>query len=233
MKAIIGFIKLVVVFGFMAGAFLLLINKTFVHEVYKEEEIMQGSGIPISKFMYYQDRTGDIATFITPLNAGYLNTFKSDYLDSLEECYGKYYYDDDNYITITKYNIVDNDYYRTVSIAFNRGNYCSDDYVLSDMWVYEYNNVSSYVDGDIPASSMTNLINTVYASTRVNEPIIDDTYESQVSLSVKCKNNDNNYTLTFSDFNTNQLLIVKNDGESEQFAVYEIENVVNYLNSLG
>ena len=233
MKAIIGLIKLVLVFGFMAIAFLLLINKTFIYEVYKDDEIMQGSGIPISRFMYYQGRSEDTATFITPLNASYLNTFKSDYLENLEECYGKYYYDDDNYITITNYNIIDNNYYRTVSIAFNRGNYCSDDYVLSDMWVYEYNNVSSYVDGDIPASSMTNLINTVYASTRVNEPSIDDSYESQVSLSVNCSNNDSNYTLTFSDFNSNQLLIVKNDGESEQFAVYEVANVVNYLNSLG
>ena len=95
MKTIIGFIKLVLVFGFMAIAFLLLINKTFVYEVYKEDELMQGSGIPISKFMYYQGRSEDTATFITPLNASYLNTFKSDYLENLEECYGKYYYDDE------------------------------------------------------------------------------------------------------------------------------------------
>lgn len=232
MKTIIGFIKLVLVFGFMAIAFLLLINKTFVYEVYKEDELMQGSGIPISKFMYYQGRSEDTATFITPLNANYLNTYRSDYLDNLENCYGKYYYDDDNYITITDYSITESDYYRTVSISFERGNYCSDEYVLSDMWVYEYNNVSSYIDGDIPVSSMVNLINTVYAATRVNEPIIEDDYESQVSLTINCSNVDDNYTLTFSDFAENQLLIVKTEDESEQFAVYEVEDVVNYLKSL-
>ena len=195
---------------------------------------MKGDGIPISRFMYYQGLSKDLtATFITPLSARYLNTYKSNYLNNLEQCYGKYYYDETNDITITNYNIIDNSYYRTIRISMANENYCSDDYVLSDMWVYEYNNVSSYVDGDIPASSMTNLINTVYASTRVNEPSIDDSYESQVSLSVNCSNNDSNYTLTFSDFSENQLLIVKNDGESEQFAVYEVANVVNYLNSLG
>lgn len=233
MKTIIGFIKLVLVFGFMAIAFLLLINKTFIYDVYKEDELMQGSGIPISKFMYYQKRNNDTATFITPLNASYLTTYRNNYLENLDSCYGKYYYDDDNYITITNYKIIDNDYYRTVSISFDNGNYCSDEYVLSDMWVYEYNNVSSYVDGDIPASSMLNLINTVYASTRVSEPIINDDYESQVSLSVNCINEESKYTLTFSDFSENELLIVKNDGELKQFAVYEIDNVVNYLNSLG
>ena len=232
MKAIIGLIKLVLVFGFMAVAFLLLINKTFIYETYKEEE-MQGEGIPISRFMYYQGLNNNTATFITPLSANYLNTYRSNYLESLENCYGKYYYDEDNHITITLYRVVDNSYYRNVNIGFASGNYCSDDYVLSDMWVYEYNNVSSYVDGDIPASSMVNLINTVYTATRVNEPVIDDNYESQVSLTVNCKNDESNYTLTFSDFNENQLLIMKNDGVQEQFAVYEVNNVVNYLNSLG
>ena len=100
------------------------------------------------------------------------------------------------------------------------------------MWVYEYNNVSNYVSGDIPASSMLNLINTVYATERINDPIVDDAYESTISFTVNCSNDDNNYTLTFKDFNEDQLLIIKNDGTQEQFAVYEIAGVVNYLNSL-
>ena len=38
MKWIFGAIKLVLIFGFMALAFLLLINKTFINEIYTSEE---------------------------------------------------------------------------------------------------------------------------------------------------------------------------------------------------
>ena len=232
MKLIFNIIKIAIVFLFMAGVFLLLINKTFIYEAYKED-VMAGEGIPISRFMYYQGlNSNSTATFITPLSVNYLNTYRSNYLDNLENCYGKYYYDEDNGITITDYRIIDNTYYKSVSIGFVTDNYCSDDYVLSDMWVYEYNNVSNYVSGDIPASSMLNLINTVYAAERISDPIVDDAYESTISFTVNCSNDDNNYTLTFKDFNEDQLLIIKNDGTQEQFAVYEIAGVVNYLNSL-
>ena len=44
MKWIFGAIKLVLVFGFMALAFLLLINKTFINEVYLED-FMIGDGV--------------------------------------------------------------------------------------------------------------------------------------------------------------------------------------------
>ena len=50
MKWIFGAIKLVLVFGFMALAFLLLINKTFINEVYLED-FMIGDGIPIKRVM--------------------------------------------------------------------------------------------------------------------------------------------------------------------------------------
>ena len=232
MKLILNLIKIALVFLFMAGVFILLINKTFIYESY-EEDIMKGDGIPISRFMYYQGLSKDLtATFITPLSARYLNTYKSNYLNNLEQCYGKYYYDETNDITITNYNIIDNSYYRTIRISIANENYCSDDYVLSDMWVYEYNNVSNYVEGDITADSMDTLINTVYSAVRVNDPIINDDYESSVNLSVTCSNSGSEYTLTFSDFSDGELLIVKDDGTNRQFAVYEIAGVVEFLNTL-
>ncbi len=232
MKLILNLIKIALVFLFMAGVFILLINKTFIYETYNEEG-MKGEGIPISRFMYYQGlNSNNTASFITPLSANYLNTYKNNYINDLEQCYGIYYYDANNEITITDYNIIDNSYYRTVSINFAYDNYCSDSYVLSDMWVYEYNNVSNYVKGDISKDAMDLLISTVYSAVRVNDPIINDDYESSVNLSVTCSNSGSEYTLTFSDFSDGELLIVKDDGTNEQFAVYEIAGVVEFLNTL-
>lgn len=232
MKLILNIITIGLVFLFMAGAFLLLINKTFIYETYKED-VMTGEGIPISRFMYYQETNNSGSIFITPLSANYLNTYRSNYLNDLEQCYGEYYWDEDNAITITKYQVIDNSYYRSVNIAFVEDNYCSDEYILSDMWVYEYNNVSDYVDGDISQVAMNALINTVYSAVRVSDPVIDDSYEKQINLVITCSNLDREYTLTFSDFSDSELLIVKEDSKGRQFAVYEIADVVNYLKNLG
>lgn len=232
MKLILNIITIGLVFLFMAGAFLLLINKTFINETYKED-VMTGEGIPISRFMYYQETNNSGSIFITPLSANYLNTYRSNYLNDLEQCYGEYYWDEDNAITITKYQVIDNSYYRSVNIAFVEDNYCSDEYILSDMWVYEYNNVSDYVDGDISQVAMNALINTVYSAVRVSDPVIDDSYEKQINLVITCSNLDGEYTLTFSDFSDSELLIVKEDSKGRQFAVYEIADVVNYLKNLG
>ena len=232
MKLILNIITIGLVFLFMAGAFLLLINKTFIYETYKED-VMTGEGIPISRFMYYQETNNSGSIFITPLSANYLNTYRSNYLNDLEQCYGEYYWDEDNTITITKYQVIDNSYYRSVNIAFVEDNYCSDEYILSDMWVYEYNNVSDYVDGDISQVAMNALINTVYSAVRVSNPVIDDSYEKQINLVITCSNLDGEYTLTFSDFSDSELLIVKEDSKGRQFAVYEIADVVNYLKNLG
>ena len=232
MKLILNIITIGLVFLFMAGAFLLLINKTFIYETYKED-VMSGEGIPISRFMYYQETNNSGSIFITPLSANYLNTYRSNYLNDLEQCYGEYYWDEDNAITITKYQVIDNSYYRSVNIAFVEDNYCSDEYILSDMWVYEYNNVSDYVDGDISQVAMNALINTVYSAVRVSDPVIDDSYEKQINLVITCSNLDGEYTLTFSDFSDSELLIVKENSKGRQFAVYEIADVVNYLKNLG
>ena len=232
MKLIFNLIKIAFIFVFMAVAFVILINKTFIYETYSEVD-MKGEGIPISRFMYFTKLSSDLnANFISPLNAKYLEKYKEDYLNDLEFCYGKYYYDESNDITILNYNILDNDYYRTINIKYAYDNYCSDDYILSDMWVYEYNTISKYVKGDIESNKMNDLILKVYESTRINNPVIDDNYESQTSIEVICAIEDETYTLTFKDFNVNQLLIVKNYRGVSQFAVYEIDNVSAFLESL-
>lgn len=232
MKTIIGLIKIVLVFAFMALAFVLLVNKTFVYEKYQDEE-MKSDGIPISRFMYFTKLSNDLnANFISPLSANYLKKYKNDYLDGLKQCYGKYYYDEANDITILKYDVIDLDYYRSVNIQFAYDNYCSDEYILSDMWVYEYNELSEYVNGDILESKMVDIIKKIYESTRNNDAIINDEYKSEIEIKVNCRIEDENYILTFKDFSENELLIIKEEKGVKQFAIYNVENVKDFLNSL-
>ena len=216
----------------MALAFLLLINKTFINEVYLED-FMIGDGIPIKRFMYFQNINSDLtANFITPLNYETLNNAKNSYLESLEKCYDRYYYDSNNAITIIDYDISNDKYLRSVSIYMANDNYCSEDYKLSDMWIYDYENLSLYVNGDITQNAMSRVISTIHEAERVNNPTIVDDYEAEVILKVNASTESIGYTLTFQDFSENELLVIKQMNNKTQFAVYTLENVIDFLNSL-
>lgn len=231
MKTILSLIKIAIIFGLICGCFFLLINQTFIYEVYKGE-LMEGDGITIPRFLYFVSEDNDLnVKFYTPLSKSYITSGKDSYLNNLTKCYGKYYFDEDNNITITKYNIIDNSYYREITISYVIGNYCSDDYVLSDMWVYEYNTLSTYINGDISATAMNELINKIYNSSRINDPEITD-YKSQVEYKVTSKINGIEYEMYFSDFSANELLVIKKINNEEYFGVYQIENVVDYLKNL-
>ena len=230
MKLIFRLIKIAIIFFIIGGCFYLLINKTFIYEAYKTE-VMEGDGIPIKRFMYvtHNNESND-AKFYTLVSKENLESSKKSYLDSLEGCYGKYYYDKDNQITITKYDIVSKEYYREVNLSYVTDNYCSGDYKLSDMWVYDYINKSAYLNGDITEKAMTGLIDKIYKSKNV-EPIIKD-YKAEYSYKVNCENDGDEYTLVFEDFSDNELIVRKEVNGSVKFAVYEIENVKEYLKSL-
>ena len=98
------------------------------------------------------------------------------------------------------------------------------------MWVYEYNSLSAYIDGDISEKAMTNLIDKVYNSKNI-EPVITN-YKNKYSFKVNCDKNGDKYSLTFEDFNDNQLLVKKEVNGNIKFAVYEIEDVKMYLEGL-
>ena len=51
MKAIFNLIKVAIIFLLIGGVFFLLINETFINEVFKTEA-MDGDGISINRFMY-------------------------------------------------------------------------------------------------------------------------------------------------------------------------------------
>lgn len=220
-------IKLLIVIIVVGGLFLLLTNKTFVYDTYKSDDVKEG--IPISRFMYVRENNLDV-TFYTFVSVEKLESVKAEYLKTLDECYGKYYYDKDNDITITNYEIKSNKYYKEVNICYVKDNYCSSEYKLSDMWVYEYNSLSAYLDGDISEKAMSNLIDKVYNSKRV-EPVISD-YKNEYSFKVNCDKNKEPYTLVFEDFGDNQLIVKKEVDGKLIFAVYEINNVRSYLGGL-
>ena len=123
-------IKLLIFVIVVGGLFLLFTNKTFVYDTYKSDDVKEG--IPISRFMYVKENNLDV-TFYTFVNKEKLEKVKDEYLKSLDDCYGKYYYDKDNDITITNYEIKSNKYYKEVNISYVKKNYCSSDYKLSDM----------------------------------------------------------------------------------------------------
>ena len=232
MKWIFGAIKLVLIFGFMALAFLLLINKTFINEIYTED-FMMGDGIPINRFMYFEDLNSNLtASFITPLGYESINEAKNSYLETLEKCYDRYYYDSNNAITIIDYDITNDKYLRRVSIHMANGNYCSDDYKLSDMWLYDYENLSLYVNGDITQNAMSEIISTIHSSEKVDNPTIVDDHEAEVILKVNASMDGVGYSLTFEDFSENELIVIKEMNNKTQFAVYTVENVIDFLNSL-
>lgn len=220
-------IKLLIVIIVVGGLFLLLTNKTFVYDTYKSDDVKEG--IPISRFMYVRENNLDV-TFYTFVSVEKLESAKDEYLKTLDECYGKYYYDKDNDITITNYEIKSNKYYKEVNISYVKDNYCSSEYKLSDMWVYEYNSLSAYLDGDISEKAMSNLIDKVYNSKRV-EPVISD-YKNEYSFKVNCDKNKEPYILVFEDFGDNQLIVKKEVDGKLIFVVYEINNVRSYLGGL-
>jgi len=220
-------IKLLIVIIVVGGLFLLLTNKTFVYDTYKSDDVKEG--IPISRFMYVRENNLDV-TFYTFVSVEKLESVKAEYLKTLDECYGKYYYDKDNDITITNYEIKSNKYYKEVNISYVKDNYCSSEYKLSDMWVYEYNSLSAYLDGDISEKAMSSLIDKVYNSKRV-EPVVSD-YKNEYSFKVNCDKNKEPYILVFEDFGDNQLIVKKEVDGKLIFVVYEINNVRSYLGGL-
>ena len=111
-------------------------------------------------------------------------------------------------------------------------NYCSEEYKLSDKWIYEYENLSLYINGDITKEAMESLVKKVYEIEKVDDPAIVDEYESVVSITVSASIDSVSYSLTFKDFSANELIVIKEKGNDTQFAVYKMDNVIDYLNSL-
>ena len=76
MKAIFNLIRVAIIFLLIGGVFFLLINETFINEVFKTEA-MDGDGISINRFMYLVPSDNKLnATFYTPISFSKLENKK-------------------------------------------------------------------------------------------------------------------------------------------------------------
>lgn len=90
-----------------------------------------------------------------------LNETKNNYLKNLENCYGNYYYDQNNELTITKYEIIPHQFYQEVKINIDYKNYCSENYILSDTWLDEQKTVPRLMDLNISINNFNNLLDKI------------------------------------------------------------------------
>ena len=230
MKTLFNLIKFIIIMAILVVIVLLGTNKTFIYNHYSTTD-MYGDGIPISRFMYFLDENNNTAKFVTPISITTLNSIKDTYLSKLKNCYGKYYYDEDNNITIEEYYITEKNHYNSVSIKYDYINQCSEDYVLSDMWVYEYNDLSTFVGGDITEKAMIKFIKDIYEEKRVEDPKITE-YKSKIKINIDCHMSKYDYKLIIEDFSENEIKITKTYEDKTMFVVYTMDNALEYLESL-
>ncbi len=117
--------KYVILFLFVIISTLLIYNQTFFYDEYKTEE----ATIPIPLFSYYKRMGGMYVVTLYSLRSNQaINKVKDNYLNKLEEmtCHGnKYYYDEDQDITIFSYSV--NAKYlflKTINIGYYYGKDC-------------------------------------------------------------------------------------------------------------
>lgn len=233
MKFILRIIGVIISIGLALLLLMILINLTFFKETYKTS-YMDGEGIPVVKYMYHMfNSTDNLGKFITFAGVDDVNTVKNNYTSKLESCYGKYYYDSANNITLIDYKVVDQGLYRDVAINYQYGNYCSGDYQLSDDWITIYTDQSKLEESNITITSAVLLMLELQNSERVSNPIIDDTYKSEVSINLFCSQLlANKYTIEIKDFKEDEILVVKTLVNEKQFAVYKVENAKEFLRGL-
>lgn len=232
MKFIFSLIKVGICIGLALLALMLLINTTFLHEEFKTSDMAE-SGVPIPKFTYMLTTAKSTnASFITLASLEEINAKKESYLNNLTACYGLYYYDKANDITITKYNAIDNGAYRSMNISYAIENYCGEDYILSDSWIHEYNNYASLEESSISEAGVIDLIDKLFSAKRNINPIIDTSYKPATKIELFINHRDGKYYLEIKDISENEILVIKTKANEKQFAVYEYPNAKNYLESL-
>lgn len=232
MKFIFSLIKVLVCIGLALLALMLLINQTFLKDVFLTKD-MSGNGIPVERFTYmFNQPNMSKARFISLASLETLNKTKEDYMSGLKTCYGMYHYDKENDITILKYNVSDSGLYRNMFIEYVLDNYCSDDYILSDSWIHEYNNYSKLEEISVSEASVIDLIGKLFSAKRNLSPVIPKDYKAEVTIELHAVQKDGKYYIDIKDFGENEILVVKTKANQKQFAVYTYEGAKEYLKSL-
>lgn len=232
MKFLFSIVKVAISIGLALGLLLALINETFIYTVYKTD-FMDADGISMPRFMYMLDSSNDTkGDFITWNSKETLEENKTNYMSNLTNCYGKYYYDKENDITILDYKISDNGLYRTVNIKYDTVNYCSENYVLSDTWIYEYRELSKIEETNVSEASITRLIDVLNNAKRNINPVVDDSYKSSKSINLLLSLKTSKYSLEIKDFSENEIVVIREEANKKKFAVYEVGNAKATLEGL-
>ncbi len=224
MKFLGKVISLVISFSLAIGLLTLLINDTFT-----KTELQ---GIPIPRFLYLKDNSSLNYELYTFRKNTLLNETKNNYLKNLENCYGNYYYDQNNELTITKYEIIPHQFYQEVKINIDYKNYCSENYILSDTWLDEQKTVPRLMDLNISINNFNNLLDKISEAKRDLEPIINPSYHSEYIITYNYYLLNNHYYMEIKDINENEIVVIKTLNEESKFAVYEINTVKDYLKTI-
>ena len=227
MKFIFKLIGVVISISAAVLLLALLINDTFIKTEFKMEG-MNANGITIPRFLYLVNNNPNNSTyhFYTFLPYENLTQAKDNYLKNLD------YYDKDNDITITKYNILNNNILKEVFIGIDYTNYCSERYVLSDTWLEDYKNTGKIYDLNITLSNLANLMNTLTQAKRNINPTINPNYKSEFSITYNYFQKNIHYYMEIKDASEDEILVIKTVNEDKSFAIYEMPQAKEYLKSL-
>lgn len=225
-KIIMGLIILVV------GGFLLFLldNKTFFKTKYEN--------IPLPLFSYYKNNN----TFHNVRSYKRVNQKINDYLEGLKKCENNdYYFDEKRNITIIDYSVKDSGMYNTITLDYEQGNICSEQFSLKDNWYKNINKVlnveeieciSSDCDTKKVSIDIEKLKNDLSQYKRIeNKDYVDFRYEDDnVYIGLYLEKE----TIKLFPYNDNTLGIISiSEDENNKSALYNIESDVNtYLKSL-
>ena len=232
MKFIFKLISIIISISAAVLLLALLINDTFIKTEFKIEG-MNANGITIPRFLYLVNNNPNNLTyhFYTFLPQKNLIQAKDNYLKNLDNCYGIYYYDKDNNITISKYSIVNN-ILKEVFIGIDYTNYCSERYVLSDTWLEDYKNTGKIYDLNITLSNLANLMSTLTQAKRNINPTVNLNYKSEFSITYNYFQKNIHYYMEIKDASEDEILVIKTVNEDKSFAIYEMPQAKEYLKSL-
>lgn len=210
------------------GLLALLINNTFIKKEFKTRDMNEG--IPIPLFLYELENNSDDNNYnfitINPMNI--LDSKKKEYLNTLSSCYGTYYYDENKNITITNYEIINNSFYKTVKIGLDYKNYCSENYVLSDTWIDEFQ-TSKIHDTSITNDNLKLLIESISEATRNLNPTINPKYQSKYEVTFDYYLLNDHYSYEIKDISATDILVKKTNNVDSKFAVYTFADALGIL----
>jgi hypothetical protein len=153
MKTKIGIISLGLILLIVMGVLITgFTNKTFFKGYY---EVTNPEGekvrIPLPLFAYYNsDNAAYTATFSTFRSVETTQNTLNQYVEFLQACYDEsYFYDSDLDITITRYYVEAGFPLNKISLVYNFGNYCEDEYVLDDNWMSDIIENAEIQEGNI------------------------------------------------------------------------------------